>query len=87
MTYLVEWGDDTVDEGFVESGGAFNLSHIWDKKGDYLIKAKLIDDYGADSNWAKLTVTMPRNRAYSNTLLLRLLEQFPILNRLLSLIK
>lgn len=79
MTYHVEWDDDTVDEGFVESGGTFTLSHIWDKKGNYLIKAKLVDVYGADSNWATLKVSIPRTRTYW----LRFIDMFPTLKEVI----
>ena len=82
MTYHVEWGDGGVDEGFVESGGAFTLTHSWDAKGDYTIKAKLIDEFGAESDWGELEVTMPRTRAV-NTPFLNFLEQHPILYQLL----
>jgi len=77
MTYYVEWDDGDVDEGFVESGGAFTLTHSWSSKGDYTIKAKLIDEYGAESYWGTLEVTMPRNRVVSNTFFMRFLERFP----------
>jgi hypothetical protein len=79
MTYHVEWGDGGIDEGFVASGGAFTLSHIWTEKGDYTIKAKLIDIHGAESDWAYLEVTMPINQQsfYSFPLLQRLFERFP----------
>jgi hypothetical protein len=62
MTYHVEWGDGGVDEGFVESGGAFTLSHTWTTKDDYVIRAKLIDDYGAESEWGTFQVAIPRNK-------------------------
>ena len=79
MTYHVEWGDGGVDEGFVESGEAFTLSHNWSKKGDYTIKARLIDVYGAEGDWATLEVTMPKNKAFDINfhLLNWLFERFP----------
>ncbi len=77
MTYHVEWGDGGIDEGFVESGGAFTLSHSWSEKGDYTIKAQLIDVYGAESDWATLEVTMPVNQQVINPLLQMIPERFP----------
>jgi hypothetical protein len=76
MTYYVEWGDGGVDEGFVASGGAFTLSHIWTEKGDYTIRAKLIDEHGAESEWAELEVSMPRNIISISTFIQRLFDRF-----------
>ncbi len=79
MNYHVEWGDGGIDEGLVESGEAFTLSHSWSKKGDYTIKAQLIDVYGAESDWATLEVTMPKNKPFNFNfnLLSWLFERFP----------
>ena len=77
MTYHVEWGDGGIDEGFVESGGAFTLSHNWSEKGDYTIKAKLIDIYGAESDGATLEVEMPVNQQSTHPWFTWFLERFP----------
>jgi len=61
IDYYVEWGDGNIDEGSIESGKNFNLSHSWSKKGKYDIKAKLTDTYGAESDWGTLEVSMPKN--------------------------
>ena len=76
MTYYVEWGDDGTDEGFVASGGSFTLTHSWSEKGDYTIRAKLIDKFGAESEWSEFEVTMPRNIISINTIIQRLFERF-----------
>jgi hypothetical protein len=90
MTYHVEWGDGGIDEGFVYSGGAFTLSHTWTEEGDYTIKAKLIDTYGAESDWATLEVTMPVKQQTSthpwlNWILERFPNTFPIIRQLIGL--
>ena len=77
MTYHVEWGDGGIDEGFVESGGAFTLSHIWSEQDTFTIRAKLIDEYGLESDWATLEVEMPVNQQVTNPLFQMLLERFP----------
>ena len=76
MTYHVEWGDGDIDEGTVESGGNFTLSHSWQNKGDYTIKAKLIDTFGSESDWTTLDIIIPRNKISINTIIKRLLERF-----------
>jgi len=60
MTCYVEWGDGDTNEDFVKSGENFTLSHEWYKKGDYTIRARLIDEFGAVGNWSTLKVKMPK---------------------------
>jgi hypothetical protein len=43
-----------------------------------MVKAK--DSNAAQSDWAVIKVTMPREKTISNSLFLRFLERFPILN-------
>jgi hypothetical protein len=86
---IVDWGDgspsETVRPGGPNGSGLGIASHTWDKKGTYTIKAKGTDKYGFESDWGTLTVTMPRDKITNNMLLLRLLERFPLLQRLLDL--
>lgn len=93
LKYGWDWiGDDKVDEwddnggSYYNSGATITTSHAWSKAGTYNVKVKAEDIYGTQSVWSDpLTVTMPRNRALTNSLFLRLLEQFPLLERLLNL--
>lgn len=62
--YYVDWGDDT-NSGWVgpyASGQEMVLSHTWDERGTYTIKAKAKDPYDEEGPWGSLEVTMPRNR-------------------------
>ncbi|MCK4365896.1 MAG: hypothetical protein KAW45_07585 [Thermoplasmatales archaeon] len=80
VSYYVEWGDGSVTDwtAFQASGPpGYSESHKWDEQGTYTIEAKAMDQYGAESGWGTLTVTMPRNRLLSNTFFMRLLELFP----------
>jgi rhodanese-related sulfurtransferase len=88
LFYCVNWSDDTgeIVVGPYESSKEIILNHSWDEKGNYIIKAKAIDRYGNESDWATFEVTMPRNRATYNSLFLRFLEQFPILQKILGYI-
>jgi len=86
MTYQVEWGDGSIDEGFIESGGYITISHSWNKKGDYTIKARLIDEYEAEGDWATLNISIKKSKASQLNLLNDLFLQslkFFIINRLL----
>ena len=55
-------------------------SHIWDEEGTFTIRAKVRDIHGAESDWATLEVTMPRNRGF----FFNLLEKFPHLSYFLT---
>jgi len=44
---------------FYPSGQEVIVSHKWDKRGSYEIKAKAITTYGYESGWGTLEVRMP----------------------------
>jgi hypothetical protein len=79
VQYQIDWGDNTTQTtAFYTSGEDVNLTHIWGIKGTYSIKAKAIDEFGAESGWAILSVTMPCS--YHMALMpfwMRLFERFP----------
>jgi outer membrane protein assembly factor BamB len=84
---FVDWDDS--DSGWVDwfaSDETMWAEHRWTTQGTYTISAKVKDVMGEESDLAELVVTMPRSRAI-NGFFLRFLEQFPILHRLLSLIR
>ncbi|MEA2054192.1 MAG: C25 family cysteine peptidase [Candidatus Thermoplasmatota archaeon] len=60
--YMFDWGDGT-NTGWIgpyDSGGEVNASHTWDKRGNYEIKVKAMDLYGAESAWSDpLEVSTP----------------------------
>ena len=87
----VDWGDGT-NTGWlnpVTSGTTIKLSHSWDTKKDYTIKAKAKDVFDDESNWEFLDITVPHQ---ATPLFLKLLERiwdrfpnmFPILKQLLN---
>jgi hypothetical protein len=75
----IDWGDNTstVWIGPYDSGEAFSVSHSWAAKGTYAVKAKVKDEYGAESAWANLTVKVPTSYSVTNPFLHWLFEQFP----------
>lgn len=65
VSYYVDWGDGTYS-GWVgpsASNQQVTLSHTFTKKGSYIIKAKARDVFFAESDWASLEVSMPKNFA------------------------
>lgn len=89
ISYYVDWGDGTFTDwtDFVPSGTSITLTHTWEKIGTYSIRAKAKDTAGAESDWGTFEVTMPKNMFFHRPILLwlleRLIERFPILERLL----
>ncbi len=89
--YIVDWGDGTGEEtitGPFASGDEATASHTWTEKDIYTIKAKSKDIHEAESEWATLEVTMPKNKPFNFNfpLLEWLFERFPILQRLLGIL-
>ena len=90
--YLFDWGDGT-DSGWLgpyNSGVTIKASHTWNEKGSYSVKVKAKDIYDAESDWSNpLSVSMPRNKPYTDrpflNLLQNIMERFPLFARLLRL--
>ena len=86
--YYIDWDDpwsgDTGWIGPYSSGEQITESHGWTERGKYVIRCKAKDPYGEESEWGELKVTIPRNKETSYSLLLQLLERFPLLQRLLN---
>jgi hypothetical protein len=84
--YLWDWGDGNYSGwlGPYNSGVTCEAKHIWTKKNNYNIKVKAKDIYGKDSIWSDpLSVTMPKNKPYINTLIQNFLENHPIIYQLI----
>lgn len=87
LYYEIIWGEGAYDYiGPYPAGEEVNVSHRWHARGTFTISVKAVDEAGFESDWGELVVTMPRNRATTSSLLMRFLERFPLLERLLYLI-
>jgi hypothetical protein len=86
MYLRVDWGSGTPGTwtGPYKSGRIVGLKHGWNQKGTFAIRAQAKDIYNVESLWGELRVTIPRTRATSYHWFL---ERFPLLERLLGLIK
>ncbi len=94
--YMWDWGDGNLSEwlGPFNSGSVGSAQKSYTTKGNYLIKVKAKDVWGAESDWSEpLPITMPKDTAYSvRSLFLQLLEHilqrfpnsFPILRQMLG---
>jgi len=85
LYYYVDWGDNTFEEwiGPYSSGEEVKISHSWNQKKIYTIKAMAKDTSEVVSDWGSFNVNMPRPKAF-HSLLSVLLEKFPILRILFN---
>jgi rhodanese-related sulfurtransferase len=80
VSYWVDWcGDGHCAEwhGPYSSEDEATLNHSWEKTGTFIIKAKVRDFYGNESDWTEFEINVPRNKASSHEFLERLLVRFP----------
>ncbi len=84
IMYKIDWGDGKTEwTEYGDSGVEFTLTHSWTSQGTFTIKAKAIDFYDAESDWAEFTVTMPKDKAI-NRPILNFLQNHPNLIPLLQ---
>ncbi|KYK22487.1 hypothetical protein AYK24_02105 [Thermoplasmatales archaeon SG8-52-4] len=77
IKYNIDWGESYFDNtSFYPSGSDVIVAHTWEIEGTYLIKAQAEDTNGVKSNWAEYTVTMPREKTTSSSIL-NFLENHP----------
>jgi hypothetical protein len=75
ISYEVDFGDgNTQTFGPFQSGTTYTVSHSWSKKGNYIIKARAVDENGAESEWGVLSVSMPKIKSYRNPIIQRFFE-------------
>lgn len=87
VKYVIDWDDGNVETtDFYPSGTDVMVYHKWYQRGTFTINVTAIDIYKAESDWTILEVTMPRDRATHNSLFYRLLEQFPLLEKIVCYI-
>jgi parallel beta-helix repeat protein len=88
VRFHIDWGDgnsDTTD--FIKSDTDLDVSHTWYGNGTYIITAYAEDIIGNVGPSATFQIVLSRNKVTNNMLLLRLLERFPLLERLYYLFR
>jgi len=88
--FLFDWGDET-DSGWLgpySSSEKINASHSFKRSGIYEIKVKAVDINNYESVWSESTsVTVSRYKININFIFFRFLDRFPILERIINLLK
>lgn len=84
--YYIYWGDGDKEENFgpYASGEKITLSHRWDERETFSIKAKARDIYDAFGKNGTFLVIIPKNR---NMWFLNWLDRFPFLQKLLDILE
>ena len=87
LYYYIHWNDGTNEEwiGPYPSGEEITISHTWSQVGKYSIKVRAKDTNDLSSPWTTLEVTMSKNKVLRNSLIQRLIDQFPLLKLLLKI--
>jgi len=90
VSIYVDWGDGTHTDwtGPGASKEEIVFEHTYNLRTNYTIRAKAKDEFGGESDWATLTVSMPKNELI-NTPFIDFLENhpymFPLIRHLLGL--
>jgi hypothetical protein len=76
LFYFIDWGDETNSSfGPYASGDIITVTHIWSKKGTYVVRCKAQDVFGAESDWGTLDIKIPISVSYD--FLLNFFGRFP----------
>jgi hypothetical protein len=87
IEYCIDWGDDTAEVWIDPNPSGFEVSttHIWSEQGNYTIKAKAKDNYGAESNWTTFEVSITKSKAIEiPSFLYRFIQRFPFFEKILN---
>ncbi len=88
VRYIIDWGDGNSEEtDYYPQGNAVEACHTYEELGEYSIKIHAEDEKGLAGLEKTFTISIQNSRSVYHPLLLRLFERFPILERLLDLIR
>ena len=85
--YTISWGDGGADEwlGPYESGEKITVTYSFIFDGNYVVRCKVKDENGLESNWGILHVSIPRNKHSSSRYVDFISEKFPLVEQLLKI--
>jgi hypothetical protein len=88
VCFYIDWGDNNTEEtDYFNSGELITVKHQWTERGNYTLKVKAIDEYGTESDWAILEISMPKKRIFNfiPRILVWLLEHLTFLQQFILL--
>ena len=85
VCFYINWGDDTSKNWteYYECGEEIVITHVFEKSGNLQIKLKAKDEMGYKGDWTTFDVTIPKNKMAFSPLFLKILEHFPIIQKLI----
>jgi hypothetical protein len=87
VRFHIDWGDGTtVTTDFYKSDETATIGHTYSRKGTVIIRAYAEDTNGAYGKESTYTVEW-KTKSFTNSLLLRFLDNFPLFERLLNILK
>jgi len=83
--FWIEWGDGSIEDwiGPYKSAETIIINHIWNKKGEYIIKAKSRDIYHQESDLSVYIINIPRSRLSNIYFLFTFFNEVPIFFKLI----
>ena len=87
--YYIKWDDIHIEywNGPHPSGVDFEIKHSFPLQKTFTIEAKAKDNSNDESNWSYFDIEIPRNRMSVYSLFQLFFERFPLLEKLLTLIR
>ena len=89
ISFNIKWGDgeEIKETVWYSSEVSVPIIHTWNNKGTFTIMARAKDQFGYNSTWESYDINIPRNKASNSYIFDLLLEQFPLLEKLLFFLK
>jgi hypothetical protein len=77
--FLISWGDGDIEywDGPYSSGEEVEFGHSWSEGGEYSIKVKAKDQYGAKGAQSSFKLKISKSRSISNPLFTRIFMRYP----------
>lgn len=83
LFYQIDWDDQTPIKwiGPFQNNTSLSITHKWKECSNYIVKVKVKDSSGIESDWVTTTLNISKTRAFPKTMLTSLLHQyFPLID-------